>query len=98
MKLPLSASKASASSPSLESTGSAETPFIVGEKEQRPASRVQSPKNKSLSIVELQADEIRTIVGGKQQQIWVFVIDVGVPAVAVNGDRQTKLPEHALPF
>jgi hypothetical protein len=32
--------------------------------------------------VELQADEIRTIVGGKQQQIWVFVIDVGVPAVA----------------
>jgi hypothetical protein len=31
--------------------------------------------------------------------MWVFAaIDVGVPAVAVNGGRQTKLPEHALPF
>ena len=30
-----------------------------------------------LSVVELQADEIKTIVGGKKQQIWVFaVIDV----------------------
>jgi transposase-like protein/IS1 family transposase len=34
-------------------------------------------KIKSLSIPELQADEIRTIVGSKEQQIWVFaVIDV----------------------
>jgi hypothetical protein len=32
---------------------------------------------KGLSIVELQADEIKTIVGSKEQPIWVFaVIDV----------------------
>jgi hypothetical protein len=29
---------------------------------------------KRLSIVELQADEIRTIVGGKQQSVWGFVV------------------------
>src|SRR5262249_19342103 len=31
-------------------------------------------KIKSLSIPELQADEIRTIVGSKEQPIWVFVV------------------------
>src|SRR5262249_2213344 len=39
--------------------------------------RFSNRKIKRLSSVELQADEIRTIVGGKEQQIWVFAaIDV----------------------
>jgi IS1 family transposase len=39
--------------------------------------RFNNRRIKRLSIVELQADEIRTIVGGKEQAIWVFVaIDV----------------------
>jgi IS1 family transposase len=29
---------------------------------------------KGLSVVELQADEIRTIIGGREQAIWVFVV------------------------
>ena len=36
--------------------------------------RFSHRKIKSLSIPELQADEIRTIVGSKEQQIWVFVV------------------------
>src|SRR3990172_4364562 len=39
--------------------------------------RFNDRKINGLSVVELQADEIRTIVGGKKQPIWVFaVIDV----------------------
>ena len=39
--------------------------------------RFSNRKIKGLSIVELQADEIRTIVGAKERQVWVFVaIDV----------------------
>jgi transposase-like protein/IS1 family transposase len=36
--------------------------------------RFNSRKIKNLSGTELQADEIRTIVGSKQQSIWVFVV------------------------
>jgi transposase-like protein/IS1 family transposase len=36
--------------------------------------RFSNQKIKGLSIPELQADEIRTIVGSKDQQIWVFVV------------------------
>jgi hypothetical protein len=36
--------------------------------------RFNHRKIKELSLVELQADEIRTIVGGKQQSVWVFVV------------------------
>ena len=39
--------------------------------------RFSHRKIKGLSIPELQADEIRTIVGSKEQQIWVFVV-IGV--------------------
>ncbi len=39
--------------------------------------RFNDRKINGLSVVELQADEIKTIVGGKEQPIWVFaVIDV----------------------
>jgi hypothetical protein len=51
-----------------------------------------------LTAVELQADEIKTIVGRKEQA------DLGlrrdrrlVSTLAVNGDRETKLPKHAVP-
>jgi transposase-like protein/IS1 family transposase len=36
--------------------------------------RFNNRKMKGLSIVELQADEMRTIVGRKEQSIWVFVV------------------------
>ena len=36
--------------------------------------RFNDRKMKGLSLAELQADEIRTIVGGKEQPIWVFVV------------------------
>jgi len=36
--------------------------------------RFNNRKIKGLSIGELQADEIRTIVGGKEQSIWIFVV------------------------
>jgi transposase-like protein/IS1 family transposase len=36
--------------------------------------RFNNRKIKNLSIPELQADEIRTIVGNKEQPIWVFVV------------------------
>src|SRR5262249_9813990 len=36
--------------------------------------RFNNRKTKSLSIPELQADEIRTIVGNKERPIWVFVV------------------------
>ena len=36
--------------------------------------RFNNRKIEGLSIPELQADEIRTIVGGKEQSIWVFVV------------------------
>ena len=49
-----------------------------------------------LSVEELQADEIRTIIGSREQAIWVFVvIDVWSRLLAVDGRRQTKLPQHA---
>jgi IS1 family transposase len=50
--------------------------------------RFSNQKVKGLSIPELQADEIRTIVGSKDQQIWVFVvIDVSTrlwPSTAIG--------------
>jgi transposase-like protein len=53
-------------------------------------------KVKGLSVVELQGDEIRTIIGGREQGIWVFVvIDVWSRLLAIDGGRQTKLPQHA---
>jgi transposase-like protein/IS1 family transposase len=36
--------------------------------------RFNNRKIKGLWVVELQADEMRTIVGGKEQSIWVFVV------------------------
>jgi IS1 family transposase len=36
--------------------------------------RFSNRKIKGLAIVELQADEIRTIVGTKKRQVWVFVV------------------------
>src|SRR5262249_47610018 len=54
-------------------------------------------KVKGLSIPELQADEIRTIVGNKEQPIWIFVVMDVWPALAVNRSRQTKLPQHTGP-
>src|SRR5262249_2193402 len=36
--------------------------------------RFSHRKIKGLSLAELQADEIRAIVGSKEQQIWVFVV------------------------
>jgi len=42
---------------------------------------------------ELQADEIRTIVTGKQQPIWVFAA-IEVSALVFDRGRQTQLAEH----
>src|SRR5262245_57191595 len=36
--------------------------------------RFNDRKVKGLSVVELQADEVRTIIGGREQAIWVFVV------------------------
>jgi IS1 family transposase len=36
--------------------------------------RFNDRKTKRLSIAELQADELRTIVGGKEQPIWTFAV------------------------
>ncbi len=36
--------------------------------------RFSHRKLKGLSVAELQADEIRTIIGGREQAIWVFVV------------------------
>jgi IS1 family transposase len=36
--------------------------------------RFSHRKVKGLSVVELQADEIRTIVGSREQGVWVFVV------------------------
>ena len=36
--------------------------------------RFKNRKIKGLSIGELQADEIRTMVGGKEKSIWIFVV------------------------
>ena len=36
--------------------------------------RFNDRKLKGLSVAELQADEIRTIIGGREQAIWVFVV------------------------
>ena len=36
--------------------------------------RFNDRRIRRLSLVELQADEIQTIVGGKQQAIWIFVV------------------------
>ena len=48
--------------------------------------------------MELQADEIQTIVGSKEQPIWVFaVIDVWSRLWPSTVGRQTKLPKHAGP-
>src|SRR5262245_22325802 len=35
-------------------------------------SSVQRSKNSTLAVAELQADEIRTIVGSKEHPIWIF--------------------------
>jgi IS1 family transposase len=46
--------------------------------------------------VELQADEIRAIVGSKEHPIWIFTtIDVWSRALACDRRRETKLPKHA---
>ena len=46
-------------------------------------------------VEELHADEIRGFVGGKTRPTWIFVaIEVWSP-LAVDGDRKTKLPQHA---
>jgi hypothetical protein len=69
--------------------------FIVGWNEQLLAVADLVSKIRHLSIPELQADGIRTIVGSKDQQIWVFVvIDVWSQLLAVDGNWQTKLPQH----
>jgi len=58
--------------------------------------RFSHRKLKGLSIPEVQADEIRTIIGGREQAIWVFVvIERLVSALAIDGGRQTELPQHA---
>jgi hypothetical protein len=58
--------------------------------------RFSHRKLKGLSIQELQADEIRTIVGGREQGIWVFVRDRRlVAALAIDDGGQTKLSQHA---
>jgi hypothetical protein len=49
------------------------TRSIVGWKKQ-PGGVVGSAKLKGLSILELQADEIRRIIRGREQAIWVFVV------------------------
>ena len=36
--------------------------------------RFNDRRMRRLSLAELQADEIQTIVGGKQQPIWIFVV------------------------
>jgi hypothetical protein len=36
--------------------------------------RFSNRKIEGLSIPELQADEIRTLVGAKERQMWVFVV------------------------
>jgi transposase-like protein len=36
--------------------------------------RFNNRKTKGLSLPELQADEIRTIIGGREESIWVFVV------------------------
>src|SRR5262249_31628255 len=71
---PPSVSKASTSRRSLESTGSAGTQLIAGWRAAACCRRVNNRKIKGFSIPELQADEIRTIVGNKEQPIWVFVV------------------------
>ena len=44
------------------------------ERAARCCRRFSNRKIKGLSISELQADEIRTLVGGKEQSIWIFVV------------------------
>src|SRR5215831_19382802 len=60
--------------------------------------RFSHRKIKGLSLAELQADEIRAIVGSKEQQIWVFVV-IAVstrlwPSTVVG---KTKLLQHTRP-
>ena len=58
--------------------------------------RFNDRRTTGLAVVELQADEIRTIVGSKQDPIWVFIFDRGlVSALDLHGGRQTELPQHA---
>jgi transposase-like protein len=60
--------------------------------------RFNDGKIRRLTTVELQADEIRTMVGRKEQSIWVFaVIDVWSRLWPSTVVRQTKLPKHAGP-
>jgi hypothetical protein len=60
--------------------------------------RFNHRKIKELSLVELQADEIRTIVGGKELLVWVFVvIDVWSRLWLSTVGRQTKLSQHSGP-
>jgi hypothetical protein len=71
----LSALKASTSPPSLESNRIAwNTVHRWLERAAAGCRRFNSRKIKRLSGAELQADEIRTIVGNKEQPIWVFVV------------------------
>jgi len=53
---------------------------------------------KGLSVAELQADEIKTIVGSKEQPMWIFaVIECGL-GFGLHSGRQTELPKHAHPL
>jgi len=59
--------------------------------------RFNDRKISKLSVVELQADEIRTIVRGKEQPIWVFaVIEVwlgfGLQRWSEDGATGTRWP------
>jgi transposase-like protein len=61
--------------------------------------RFNDRKITGLDVEELQADEIRTIVGSKKKSIWVFAtIEGRVSALAFDRRRQTELPKHAHAF
>jgi transposase-like protein len=52
-----------------------------------------------LAVVELQADEIRTIVDSKEDPIWIFTtIDVWSRLSGLRASWETKLPKHACLF
>ena len=60
--------------------------------------RFNDRKIKGLSVVELQADEIKTIVGSKEAANLDLRRDRGVVStLAFDSGRQTKLPKHSRP-